>query len=106
MSYDDSNERRVLTRKELARELRHQAYQKAKQRRATDPRMIAMKEAAKIRRRELYQQLKERKRTAAAAQKSALKKKHQRRIQDQRAATDAQLMKLITVTAKGSNALN
>ena len=106
MSHDDSNERRVLTRKELARELRREAYDKAKEWRAKDPRMIAMKEAAKIRRRELYQQLKERKRTAAAAQKSAQKKTHQRRIQDERAATDAQLMKLISVTAKGSNALN
>jgi hypothetical protein len=106
MSHDDSNERRVVTRKELVRELRHQAYEKAKQRRANDPRTIAMKQAAKIRRREIYQQVKARKKTAASAQKSELKKQHQRRAEHKRAATDAELMQLITFSAKGSNALN
>ncbi len=102
----DSNEQRVITRKELARKLRHQAYVKAKERHAKDPRTIAMKEAAKIRRRELYQQVKARKKTAAAAYKTALKKQHQHQTEDKRAATDAELMTLITFSANGSDALN
>lgn len=48
----------VISRKELARQYRRQAYQRAKQARATDPKHLAMKEAAKVRRREVYQQVK------------------------------------------------
>lgn len=69
MSEDDS-ERRILSRKELARELRRAAYQKAKERRASDPRYLAMKEAAKEQRRAAYQKLKERRKAEAVEEKS------------------------------------
>lgn len=64
----DDNQRRILSRKELAKEQRREAYQKAKQRRATDPRHLALKEAAKAQRRAAYEQLKQG-RTADAALK-------------------------------------
>jgi hypothetical protein len=63
-------ERTVLSRKELARELRRQAYRRAKQARAEDPRHLAMKEAAKLRRREQYQQVKVRRKEREAEQKA------------------------------------
>jgi hypothetical protein len=59
-----------LSRKEQARLLRRAAYQKAKARRATDPRFIAMKEAMKKQRREAYQAAKQRKKTAAKARQA------------------------------------
>src|SRR5262245_27780109 len=106
MSNEDSNERTVLTRKALARDLRRLAYKKAKERRASDPRMIAMKEAAKIRRREIYQQAKQRKKAAATAKKKAQVNERQRQTENKRTAADAELMKLIIISAKGSNELN
>jgi hypothetical protein len=48
----------VISRKELARELRREAYQRAKKARATDPKHLALKEAAKQRRRDVYQEVK------------------------------------------------
>lgn len=59
--------RTVISRKELARELRRQAYQRAKQARANDPRHLAMKERAKQQRRELYQKAKEQRKAREAA---------------------------------------
>ena len=56
---DDDSKRRILSRKELAKEQRREAYQKAKERRAADPRFIAMKEAAKEQRRAAYQKVKQ-----------------------------------------------
>jgi len=61
------NERVVISRRELARELRRKAYRDAKARRDKDPRFLAMKEAAKVRRREQYQLAKEKKKAAAAS---------------------------------------
>ena len=59
--------RTVISRKELARELRRQAYQRAKQARANDPRHLAMKERAKQQRRELYRKAKEQRKAREAA---------------------------------------
>ena len=59
----------VISRRELARELRRKAYRDAKARRDADPRFIAMKEAAKVRRREMDQVAKERKKAAVVAAK-------------------------------------
>jgi hypothetical protein len=59
--------RTVISRKELARELRRQAYQRAKQARANDPRHQAMKERAKQQRRELYRKVKEQRKARDAA---------------------------------------
>lgn len=106
MSQGDSSERRLLTRKELARELRRQAYERAKKQRAKDPRVIAMKEAAKVRRREAYQKAKAQRQTAAAAAKCAAKQEHRVKTTEARVARDNELMKLIAFTAKGSTAQN
>jgi hypothetical protein len=67
----------VISRKELAREYRRQAYQRAKQARATDPKHLAMKEAAKVRRREAYQQVK------------AKRKEHEAEFKARRKVADA-----------------
>jgi hypothetical protein len=63
---ESGGERVILSRKELARELRREAYQRAKRARAADPRQQALKEKAKERRRELYQQVKARRKSRAA----------------------------------------
>jgi len=49
-----------LSRKELARQLRHEAYLRAKEYRRTDPRQIALRDQQKEQRREEYQKTKER----------------------------------------------
>ena len=55
------NERpKRLSKKELARQFRHEAYLRAKEYRKTDPRQIAMKENLKEQRRDAYQKAKER----------------------------------------------
>jgi ribosomal silencing factor RsfS len=103
MSADDSD-RRVLSRKELAKEQRRAAYQKAKERRATDPRYLAMKEAAKEQRRAAYQKAKERRKAAAAEQKTKLKAERARQRTNERAGADEELWKLVTWMTKGSDA--
>jgi hypothetical protein len=60
----------VISRKELGRQLRRQAYQKAKAYRAKDPKYLALKEAAKVRRRELYQRVKQSRKDASSAEKA------------------------------------
>jgi hypothetical protein len=67
-SNDDrgTGERVILSRKEHARFLRQQAYRKAKERRAKDPKYLALKEAAKAHRRELYQRVKAQRKAAEA----------------------------------------
>lgn len=65
----ESETRVILSRKELARHYRQQAYQKAKAWRAQDPKHLALKEAAKVRRRELYQQVKARRKAADSQEK-------------------------------------
>jgi hypothetical protein len=60
----------VISRKELGRQLRRQAYQKAKAYRAKDPKYLALKETAKLRRRELYQRVKQSRKDASAAEKT------------------------------------
>jgi hypothetical protein len=70
---DDDSERRVLSRKALAKEQRRAAYQKAKQRRDSDPRYLLMKQQAKEQRRAAYQKVKERRKAEAQAQKLAAK---------------------------------
>lgn len=69
MSADDS-ERKILSRKELFKERRREAYKKAKERRNRDPRYIAMKEAAKEQRREAYRKVKEQRKAAEAEAKA------------------------------------
>ncbi len=83
---DDDAERRILTRKELAKEQRRAAYQRQKAQRATDPRYLAMKEAAKEQRRAAYQKLKEGRQAENVASKRAAK---ERRAVERNAQDDA-----------------
>lgn len=105
MASDDS-ERRVLSRKELAKEMRRAAYKKAKEQRAQDPRHLAMKEAAKVRRREAYQKIKEQRKVAQAEEKTKLKTAKTTERAAKRAESENELWKLITWVSKGSNAQN
>lgn len=102
----DAPERRLLSRKEQAREQRHAMYQRAKERQATDPRYLAMKEAVKVQRRATYQKVKEQRKTAAAETKSKLKVERTQQRQEQRAQSDRELSTLVTWMAKGSTAQN
>ena len=60
----------VAARQVAQKEMRRQAYQKAKERRAKDPRYLQMKEAAKARRREHYERVKQHRKAAQAAGKA------------------------------------
>jgi cytochrome c5 len=102
----DDRERRVLSRKELAREQRRAIYQRVKEWRATDPRHLAMKEAAKQQQRATYQQVKVQRKAVAAAKKA--KRKAERALQrsDNRTESDRELKALVTWMAKGSTAQN
>jgi hypothetical protein len=102
----DDPERRVLSAKELARQRRHAMYERAKERRANDPRHLALKEAAKEQRRAAYQKLKAQRKAAAATAKA---KDRIGRIEahgEERAATDGELTKLLLWLARGSTAQN
>jgi hypothetical protein len=93
---------RALARKELARQLRKDAYQQAKRRRASDPKFIAMKEAVKVRRREMYQQAKARRKAATTTEKTKI----QERKVEARAIADQGLMTLVKRTPKDSYDVN
>lgn len=84
----------VLSRKELGRELRRQAYQRAKLARAADPRHAAMKERAKQQRRELYQKVKEQRKLEVAEAKS--------RQKTAAAASRAEAQKQLTERVRGA----
>jgi hypothetical protein len=68
-----------LLQKKLSKELRHDAYLRAKEFRKTDPRQIAMKEKLKEQRREAYQQAKERNKAYRNQTKKASKEKSARK---------------------------
>lgn len=98
----EDSETAVLTRKEFGKLLRKQAYEREKARRAKDPKFLAMKEAAKEQRRALYQKEKERRKAAQLELKARARAKRE----EDRAAADRELMKMLTFAAKGSNAQN
>ncbi len=97
-----TNERRVLSQRELAKEKRHAMYQSAKERRATDPRYLAMKEAAKVQRRAAYQKVKDRRKATAAEDKAKRKAEHTVACTRRREESDRELMKLVTWVTKRS----
>jgi hypothetical protein len=94
--------RSVISRKELAREMRRQAYQKAKAQRAADPKHLAMKEAAKVRRRELYQQVKEQRKASEAVAKVARAAKRTEERMEKRASFAKQLQSALKGPASES----
>lgn len=91
MSADDS-QRKILSRKELAKEQRRNAYQRAKERRAKDPRFIAMKEAVKEQRRAAYQKIKAKRKGEEAAAKANAKAKRGSQITQERAEAQARAL--------------
>ena len=92
---DDTSSPRVLSRKELAREFRRAAYQRAKKQRASDPKVLAMKEAAKVYRREAYRTAKERRKVDTAREKNEQAEREQQRAEESRTLADQALMKLL-----------
>lgn len=72
--------------------MRRQAYQRAKELRATDPRHLALKEALKQRRREAYQIVKAKRKAAAAEQKLAAKAERAKERSSARKASSESLM--------------
>lgn len=95
-----------LSLKERARQLRRQAYERAKAQRATDPRYLAMKEAAKQQRRVRYRQLKEQRKAAAKSEKTREKRARDEQRAQERAAVDQELMKLLSLATPGSKMQN
>jgi hypothetical protein len=90
----------VISRKELARELRREAYQRAKKARAVDPKHLALKEAAKQRRREVYQEVKKRRK----AQEAELEAKHEHAQAQARSEAKRQLAERVkNVIAKATH---
>jgi len=88
------------SRKERARQLRREAYQRAKERQATDPKYLAMKEAAKQHRHEVYQAAKKRKKAATAEQKRERKQKDEGERAAKRAAASRELTKMVKPATK------
>jgi len=99
---NDDPKNGVESRREIAKRFRRAAYERAKAQRASDPKYLALKAAAKARRREIYKQVKEQRRAATRA----LKEKASVRKAEERKEHDAELMKVLRLTAKGSSAEN
>lgn len=93
-------------RKALARQKRREAYQAAKERRKNDPRYLAMKEAARQQRREAYREAKLRQQAAAKEEKLRARREKDEERAEHRAELDAELMLLLRMATKGSNAQN
>jgi hypothetical protein len=82
MSHDHETENedssgQKLSKKEYAKKLRREAYQRAKEYKKNDPREIARKEKAKEQRREAYQKAKERSKVAKKDKKPKMNLKEQ-----------------------------
>jgi hypothetical protein len=82
MSHDHETENenssgQKLSRKEYAKKLRREAYQRAKEIKKNDPREIARKEKAKLQRREAYKKAKERNKEAKEKKKPKVDLKEQ-----------------------------
>ena len=75
----DGEEPHKLSKKELARQFRHEAYLRAKEYRKTDPRQIAMKEKMKELRRDAYEKAQERNKECWNGIKKASKEKSARK---------------------------
>lgn len=94
-----------LSKKELARKFRHEAYLKAKEFRRTDPRQIALKEAQKEFQREAYQEAKKRNKVYRDAIKKTGAPRQARRPTAGKKKTVRQ-DKLMGMVVRGSNVKN
>lgn len=90
----DSDSDKHLSKKEFAKQFRHEAYLRAKEYRRTDPRQIVMKENQKEQRKEAYQKGKERRTAYQDEIKNALKEKSVATM----IAKKLKLMALVTTT--------
>ncbi|HEX3595308.1 MAG TPA: hypothetical protein VHU80_09410 [Polyangiaceae bacterium] len=93
---------RSAQQRERAKEIRREAYQKAKAARAKDPRYQAMKEAAKVQRREAYKAAKERHKAARAEEKTRADIEREVQQTEKRAVFDRALMELVRRGAKSA----
>ena len=89
-----------LSRKERARRIRREAYLRAKEQRATDPRYLAMKDAAKLRRREAYLVAKDRAKAARVARKQVQKEDAEADRVARRVAADEKLRSMVRLASK------
>jgi hypothetical protein len=94
------NGARAAQQRERARELRREAYRKAKAARDKDPTYLAMKQAAKEQRREAYRAAKERYKASVAEEKARAEAERSEKKAEERAAFDRALMTLVRRGAK------
>jgi hypothetical protein len=87
---------RLVRGRELARLARRQAYQRAKEMRAKDPKYLAMKQLAKDRRREAGKAFRAKRKAEQGVERKAEKKESAARRTGERAARDQQLRELLT----------
>jgi CRISPR/Cas system CSM-associated protein Csm5 (group 7 of RAMP superfamily) len=80
-----------LSKRELAREFRHEAYLRAKEYRKTDPRQIAMKKKMKEQRQNAYQKAKERNK----AYRNGIKKASKETSARKKVVKQNKLMKMV-----------
>lgn len=96
---DDADSKRERpTQKEIARQIRREAYQKAKAYRAADPRYAAMKESMKERRRSAYQRAKAQRKLVATEKKA----NELRKRAEERATADKELMSMVRRFTEGT----
>ncbi len=88
------------SQRERARELRREAYRKAKAARDKDPAYLAMKQAVKEKRREAYRAAKERHKAALAEEKVRAEAERNELVAAKREAFDRALMSLVRRGAK------
>jgi len=91
----DHEEPKNLSKKELARQFRHDAYLRAKEYRKTDPRQIAIKEKMKELRRDAYEKAKERNK----AYRDEIRKASKEKAGKKKAVRQKNLMEMVV---KGS----
>ena len=87
---------RVVRGRELARLVRRQAYQRAKEMRAKDPKYLALKQLAKERRREAGKAVREKRKAEQAVERAVDKKESAARRTGERAERDQRLKELLT----------
>jgi hypothetical protein len=92
---------KAKSQKERAREMRRDAYQKAKARRDADPRFIAMKEAAKEQRRAAQKKVRDQRKAREAEARSAEKAGRSRAMDHERVASEARA-KLMTLRSEAN----
>ena len=83
------------TWRDLVKQRRREAYERAKEERKSDPRLLARKQALKAKRREAYQAMKERLRAAVAQRQQERKERRSDRRARRQSEIDAALMKTL-----------